>query len=285
MVPVICGNIQILVWISTSGRKTSSLSSSFPSSIKHRSGYFFSGAATFTVLLEYIHTPWNSTTYTPVFPLNLPVQIGCRRGKKPQKNPNQNPNILISWQIRLDLCLIFSSASFTGKVERELKAKRLALPIGLQNVRKSSANRLSFRPPVYILRRICSYDSLLKRWEKLNADISRNSFFFKQLLMYLKVMQYYKIKTQTLWWALALRDWDTRADLLRRLAWKRKAALSSMTACSSWSTESWVPQPDQWLPAQLSGHRWLFTAYWQSRSLKGKEAGNLPHLKLSHLGQ
>lgn len=59
-------------------------------------------------------------------------------------------------------------------------------------------------------------------------------------------------------------------------------ALSSRTACK---LEYRKLQPHEWPPGQLSGHRWLFTAHWQSESLKGKEAGNLSHLKLSHLGQ
>lgn len=92
-------------------------------------------------------------------------------------------------------------------------------------------------------------------------------------------------KIKTLWSALPLKDWDTRTDLLRRMAWRRQAALCSMTACSSLCTESWVLQPHGWLPGQLSGHRWLFTAHWQSESLKGKDAENLSHLKLSHSGQ
>lgn len=102
--------------------------------------------------------------------------------------------------------------------------------------------------------------------------------------MHLKVRRHYKIKTQTLWSALPQKAWDIRADLLRRLAWKRKAALSSITACSSLSTESWVLQPDEGLPAQLSdtGGSSLPTG---RVNLKGKEAGNFPHLKLSHLGQ
>lgn len=198
------------------------------------------------------------------------VFFPCRRKKK-TKQPNPN----IFREISLDLCLILSSPLFIERAEGELKAKRLALPTGLQNVRKHCANRLSFRPPVYIFWGICSYDSLVERWAKLNADISRNSFFFKQLLMHLKVRKWPKIKTQTLWSALPLKDWYTRTDLPRRLAWERKAVLSSMTACSSLSAESWVLQPDEWLPGQLSGHRWLFTAHWQSEHLKGKEVENL----------
>lgn len=102
-----------------------------------------------------------------MFPLNLPVQIGgffpCRREKNNQPTPK------ISWEISLDLCLILSSPSFIGRAEGELKAKRLALPTGLQKVRKKGAKRLSFIPPFYILWGICFYHSLGKRWAKLNT--------------------------------------------------------------------------------------------------------------------
>lgn len=98
-----------------------------------------------------------------MFPLNLPVQIGGFFPCKREKQPTNQPAPKISWEISLDLCLFLSSPSFIGRAEGELKAKRLALPTGLQKVRKKSAEKLSFRPPFYILWGICSYHSLVER--------------------------------------------------------------------------------------------------------------------------
>lgn len=217
-----------------------------------------------------------------MFPLNLPVQIGgffpCRR-EKTTNQPTNSKNLLGN-QLRSVPHSFFSIIHWEGR--RGTEGQKISPSYWTAKSKKKGCQEIIFYTTfLYTLGNLF----LSFSWEKMSKtehSISRNSFFFKQLLMHLKIRKWPKIKTQTLWSVLPLKDWDIRTDLLRRMAERRQAELSSRTACK---LEYRKLQPHEWLPGQLSGHRWLFTAHWQSESLKGKEAGNLSHLKLSHLGQ
>ena len=131
-------------------------------------------------------------------------------------------------------------------------------------VRKNSAKKLSFRPYALFIYFEESVPTILfwkdeQNWTQtfpaiyrcLNFPTNRTSFSTKLPLIGLKVRKRFETKAQTLWPAMLLKDWDIRRDLMRILVWRRKAALKSVTAHSSSSTESWV-FPTQWRTAKTA---------------------------------